>query len=48
MKQVIVMVAAILLGVHLFGLIAGPGEGSIRSTVGSLWQQEITMRTAEP
>ncbi len=48
MKQLIVMIAAILLGIYIFGLIAGSGEGSVRSTVGRLWQQEIAVRTAEP
>lgn len=48
MKQLIVMIAAILLGIYIFGLIAGPEEGSVRSTVGRLWQQEIAVRTAEP
>lgn len=48
MKQLIVMVAMILLGISIFNLIAGPSEGSIRSSVGQLWQQEIEMRTMEP
>lgn len=48
MKQLIVMIAAILLGIHIFALIADPGEGSVLSSVGRLWQNEIAVRTAEP
>jgi len=48
MKQLIVMVATIMLGLCLFRLIAGPDDGSILNSVGQLWQQEIDMRTAEP
>ncbi|MBO5667238.1 MAG: hypothetical protein J6S45_07310 [Firmicutes bacterium] len=48
MKQLIIMVATILLGISIFQMIAGPSEDSIRSSVGQLWQQEIEMRTMEP
>ncbi len=47
MKQLIVMIAAIILGVYIFGLVAGPGEGSIYSGVRQLWQQEIKVRTVQ-
>ncbi len=48
MKQLIVMAATVVLGVYLFGLVAGPQEGSINSSVRQLWQEEIALRTAEP
>ena len=45
MKQMIVLAATIMLGVFLYGLIAGPGEGSIYSEVKNVWQHEIDART---
>lgn len=45
MKQMIILAATIMLGVFLFGLIAGPDEGSIYSEVKNVWQQEISART---
>lgn len=45
MKQLIVMVASIMLGLALFGMIAGDGDGSTYSLVKKVWQQEITLRT---
>ena len=45
MKQMIVLAATIMLGIFLYGLIAGPQEGSIYSEVKGVWQQEIEART---
>ena len=45
MKQLIVLVASIMLGIFIFGLIAGPQDGSIYSEVKGVWQQEIEART---
>jgi hypothetical protein len=45
MKQLIVMAAAIMLGAFIFGLVAGPQEGSVRSVLRGVWQQEVDMRT---
>ena len=45
MKQLIVLVSMILLGVVLFGLIAGPEETSTYSVVKGLWESEIEART---
>lgn len=47
MKQLLVMLASIMLGVTLFGLIAGSGDDSVYSLVKGVWQSEITMRTME-
>ena len=49
MKQLIVLVASVLLGIALFGMIAGPDD-SVYSAVGGLWDKEVTLRTvtAEP
>lgn len=45
MKELIVLLASVILGVFLFGLIAGSGEGSVYSSVKSVWDAEIQMRT---
>ena len=43
MKQLIVTVALIVLGLALFGMIAGR-ENSIYSTVRSVWEKEAEQR----
>lgn len=48
MKQVIVMMATILLGVSIFHLIMGPQSDSVFSTVQGVWKQEIEIRTQSP
>ena len=45
MKQLIVLVSMIILGVILFGFIAGPDEGSTYSVVKGVWESEIGART---
>jgi len=47
MKQLIVLLASVLLGIFIFNLIAGPGKSSIYSSVGRLWQQEIKTKSIE-
>ena len=47
MKQLIVLASMILLGVILFGLIAGPEDGSTYSVVKGLWENEIEARTMD-
>ncbi len=47
MKQLIVMVASILLGIFLFRMIAGPEENSLYSNVKQLWQKELQIRTVQ-
>lgn len=48
MKQLIVMVATVMLGVFLFNLICGPQQTSVLSTVKTVWNYEIDARTQEP
>lgn len=48
MKQFIVLLAMILLGVALYGLIAGSQEGSLLSTLRSVWSNELVLRTTFP
>ncbi|MGI6728144.1 MAG: hypothetical protein ACOX4P_06245 [Anaerovoracaceae bacterium] len=48
MKQLIVMIAMVVLGISIFNLIAGGDEGSIVSVVKGVWGQEIEMRTGSP
>ncbi len=45
MKQFIVLIATVILGLFLFDLIAGPGDDSVYSSVRSLWINEIGQRT---
>lgn len=47
MKQLIVMVAAIMLGVQLFIMIAGNQEGSVFSTMRDVWIREIEVRNMD-
>ncbi len=45
MKQFIVLIASLLLGLALFSLIAGPEDGSIYSTLKQVWGSELSVRT---
>ena len=47
MKELIVLVASIMLGIVLFSLIAGTQEGSVYSDVKDVWQTEVEIRTME-
>ncbi|MBQ1524900.1 MAG: hypothetical protein IIZ55_07210 [Firmicutes bacterium] len=47
MKQLIIMTASVLLGIFLFGLIAGSGEDSVYSSVKRLWNREISVHTLQ-
>lgn len=44
MKQLIVMVAAIMLGIQLFIMIAGNQDDSVFSTMREVWVREIDAR----
>ncbi|MBQ9931407.1 MAG: hypothetical protein IJO79_03565 [Firmicutes bacterium] len=48
MKQLVVLLAMIVLGIAIYGIIAGDEDGSIKSTVSELWQQEILLRQNTP
>jgi hypothetical protein len=48
MKQFIVLMAMTLLGIFIYGAIAGPGEDSMLASVKNAWSQEIDMRTRQP
>lgn len=48
MKQLIVMVASVMLGIFLFSLICGGQQSSILSTIKTVWNYEIEARTQEP
>ncbi len=47
MKQLIVLIATIMLGLFLFGLIAGHDDASIYSAVRQVWVNEIGQRTVK-
>jgi hypothetical protein len=48
MKQFIVLVAMLALGLAIYGMIAGPGDDSMLSAVKDLWADEIDLRTRQP
>ncbi|MDO4553039.1 MAG: hypothetical protein Q4C22_05830 [Bacillota bacterium] len=48
MKQIIVMGSMLLLGVAIYNLIAGNGEGSVMESVAGLWEREIALRSGNP
>ncbi|MBQ1418942.1 MAG: hypothetical protein II418_05005 [Firmicutes bacterium] len=47
MKELIILIASIMLGLCLFSLIAGEQETSIYSAVKGVWNTEIQARTLE-
>jgi hypothetical protein len=48
MKQFIILFAMIMLGIAIYGMIAGSDDTSMLSSVKSLWSQEIDLRTKTP
>ena len=48
MKQYIVLMSLIALGVYIFEIIAGDGSDSIYSLLGELWQQGMEIRSYNP
>lgn len=47
MKQLIVLVAMITLGIFIFNLVAGPDDDSIKSGLERVWQNELTIKTVQ-
>ena len=47
MKQLIVMISAIVLGLYIFNMIIGPQDGSVLSVVREVWVHEIEARNME-
>ena len=43
MKQLIILTASLILGLALFGLIAGR-QDSVYSTAGNVWKREVQQR----
>lgn len=48
MKQYMVLVAMIVLGIYIFNTVAGPGSDSINSSLKYMWQQGLAIRTYTP
>ena len=48
MKQLIVMMVMIVLGVAIFNLIAGDDDHSILNVMKGVWKEEIEIRTSYP
>jgi hypothetical protein len=47
MKQLIVMIAMLMLGLAIYSLVAGDRD-SIKSSVGGLWRNEIEQQQTYP
>ena len=47
MKELIILIASIMLGLCLFNLIAGDQDNSIYSAVKGVWNTEIHARTLQ-
>ena len=47
MKQLIILIASILLGVALFNMIAGDSPKSTKSVLKNVWQQEMQVKTLQ-
>ena len=41
MKQYMVMISLIALGIFIFRLILGPGDGSLLNAIGDVFREEI-------
>lgn len=48
MKQLVVLGAMIALGLFIYGLIAGTGEDSILTGLGTAWEKNIETRSTYP
>lgn len=48
MKQYIVLVSMIALGIFIFNVIAGSGDGSIYESMCELWEKGAEIRTYTP
>lgn len=48
MKQVIVLVGMVLLGVFIAGYIAGDGDDTVKSSLKNAWTTEITRQNTYP
>lgn len=48
MKQIIVMTSTILLGMFIFDLILGNGDGSVINVISDVWSSSIEDRKISP
>ncbi len=48
MKQYIVLISMIILGIYIFNILAGNGEDSVYSSLQGAWQQGVVIRTYTP
>ena len=48
MKQLLIMVAMVALGIAIYNLITGPSDDSIKSVVEDVWKQQVVIRTDQP
>ncbi len=48
MKQYIVLISMIMLGIYIFNIVAGEGEGSLNASLKNVWQEQVVVRTYSP
>ena len=48
MKQIIVMISMVLLGLAIFEMIVGPGEDSIKSTTMKFYEYQVENQNTYP
>ncbi|WP_164914398.1 hypothetical protein [Aminipila luticellarii] len=48
MKQYVVLISMVMLGIYIFNMIAGNGQESIYSALQEVWVQGAEIRTYSP
>ncbi|QIB69933.1 hypothetical protein Ami103574_11640 [Aminipila butyrica] len=48
MKQYLVLISMVMLGIYIFNMIAGNGPDSIHTSLEYIWEQGIAVRTYTP
>ncbi|MDR3294862.1 MAG: hypothetical protein LBT26_03385 [Clostridiales Family XIII bacterium] len=48
MKQFVILLTMVILGVAIYAMIAGPGDDSVLGSAKEVWRQEIDIRTRQP
>lgn len=46
MKQLIILISMIALGVFIYGIIVGPGENTIETGLENCWEESIRVRSS--
>lgn len=48
MKQLIIILMSVVLGIYIYGMFLGEGENTVKSAVGDLMQHQIEMQKIIP